>query len=132
MGRTHHQHTGRRGERHAARWLRKRGLRILGRNLKTPIGEIDLLAQEGAWLVVVEVKTGDRARPDALEARIDRAQRHRLQSAVRWVARHARTDAGVGLSAHVAGVRCDWVLVRLGDGPPAVTHLRDVFGGGDA
>ena len=123
----HAHKVGRSGERHAARWLRRRGLRILARNLRTPVGEVDLLAQEGAWLVIIEVKTGTRADPDSLEARIDRGQRRRLQAAVRWIERNVR-QSGVGLPAASAGVRCDWVLVRL-DPPPLVTHIRDVFGG---
>lgn len=126
MGHTHA--TGRSGERHAARFLRRRGLRILARNVRAPTGEIDLLAREGAWLVVVEVKTGRSRDPEVLEARIDRAQRRRLQASVRWIERTVRDDAPPGWPRAVAGVRCDWVLVRLTDGKPVVVHLRDVFG----
>ena len=124
-----HAHTtGRRGERHAARWLRRRGLRILARNVRTPAGEIDLLAREGSWLVVVEVKTGRTADPDTLEARIDRTQRRRLHAAVRWVDETAREDAAPGWPRSIRGVRCDWVLVRLAGRKPTVLHIRDVFG----
>lgn len=45
------------GEELAARELTRRGLTILGRNHRTREGEIDLIAQEGSCLVIVEVKT---------------------------------------------------------------------------
>ena len=101
----HTKDIGRAGERHAARYLRRQGCRILARNLRTPVGEVDLLAQEGAWLIVVEVKAGRFADPDTLEARIDRSQRRRLLAAVQWVDRHARSDLGPGLPTTIAGVR---------------------------
>ena len=102
-------------------------MRILGRNLRTPVGEVDVLAQDGAALVVVEVKTGRRADPDTLEARIDRAQRRRLKAAVRWIEDNLRSsDPQFGTD--VEHVRCDWVLVRLEGRVPAILHVRDVFG----
>lgn len=45
------------GEEFAARELERRGLQILERNVRTREGEIDLVAQEGPFLVLVEVKT---------------------------------------------------------------------------
>jgi len=48
--------SGRRGEVLAALWLMAKGYRILGFRLKTPQGEIDLLALRGRVLAVVEVK----------------------------------------------------------------------------
>jgi putative endonuclease len=48
--------SGRRGEVLAALWLMAKGYRILGFRLKTPQGEIDLLALRGKVLAVVEVK----------------------------------------------------------------------------
>ena len=48
--------SGRRAEIWAAAWLMAKGYRILGFRLRTPQGEIDLLAQRGGVLAVVEVK----------------------------------------------------------------------------
>lgn len=48
---------GRRGEARAARYLRRRGLRIVARNWRCGLGEIDLVARDGDQLVVVEVRT---------------------------------------------------------------------------
>lgn len=48
---------GREGEDRAARFLAKRGYRILERNFRTPSGEIDLIALHQGEVVFVEVKT---------------------------------------------------------------------------
>jgi len=49
---------GARGERVAVKHLKRQGYRILGRNLKTRFGEVDILAQapDERTIVVVEVK----------------------------------------------------------------------------
>ncbi|MGE5191612.1 MAG: YraN family protein [Deltaproteobacteria bacterium] len=48
---------GDKGERLAARYLRRLGYKILARRYRTAMGEIDLIAREGACIVFVEVKT---------------------------------------------------------------------------
>lgn len=55
---------GHRGEGVAAWRLRLAGYRIVARNVRTPVGEIDLIACRNRVLVFVEVK----ARPDKDEA----------------------------------------------------------------
>lgn len=88
---------GRRAEVLAALWLMAKGYRILGFRLATPLGEIDLLAQRGAVLAVVEVKQRTTIE-DALDA-VTPTQRDRLRR------------AAAHLSAHRAGLRD--LLVRL-------------------
>lgn len=48
---------GRRGEAKAARYLARRGLRVLERNWRCPTGELDIIAREGDVLVIVEVRS---------------------------------------------------------------------------
>jgi len=48
---------GRRGERKAAAFLKKHGYRIVEKNWRSPVGEVDLIAVDGDCLVFVEVKT---------------------------------------------------------------------------
>jgi putative endonuclease len=80
---------GQRGEALAALFLRAKFYRIRDRRYKTPVGEIDLVAERGNGLVFVEVKTRTRGsgETEALEAvnasRIVRAAEH-------WLARHPR------------------------------------------
>ena len=57
--------TGAYGERCAARWLRLRGYRIVGRNEEMRRGEIDIIAKRGKYIVFCEVKT--RTESPALE-----------------------------------------------------------------
>ncbi len=71
---------GPRGERAAARHLRQRGYRVLGRNLETRFGEADLLCEApDGCVVVVEVKAR-RFRQNAPppEASVTLAKRQRL------------------------------------------------------
>jgi len=48
---------GARGEEAAARFLRNMGAKILERNLRSPVGEIDIIARLKKQLLFVEVKT---------------------------------------------------------------------------
>jgi putative endonuclease len=54
---TRRQELGRWGEDLAADWLVRHGCEILDRNVRTPYGEIDLVARQGDLLLFVEVKT---------------------------------------------------------------------------
>ncbi len=76
--------SGRRQEVVAALLLMLKGYRILGFRLKTPEGEIDLLAQRGKVLAVVEVKSRTSIEA-ALEA-VSYTQRQRLRRAARAIA----------------------------------------------
>lgn len=48
---------GRQGEDAAAQYLQRKGMKILKRNLRTPVGEIDLVVSQRDVLAFVEVKT---------------------------------------------------------------------------
>lgn len=45
------------GEEQAVLYLRKQGVKILARNYRTPVGEIDIIARRRNELLFVEVKT---------------------------------------------------------------------------
>ncbi|MCA1900531.1 MAG: YraN family protein [Chloroflexi bacterium] len=45
------------GEKIAAEWLAERGCEIVARNVRTPYGEIDIVAQQDDVTLFVEVKT---------------------------------------------------------------------------
>jgi putative endonuclease len=75
---------GRRGESMAAWWLRLHGWRIVARRLKTPRGEIDLVARRGRTVAFVEVKW--RARDEELAMAIDSYRLRRVAAAAEAVA----------------------------------------------
>ena len=86
---------GRRQEIVAALLLMLKGYRILGFRLKTPEGEIDLLAQRGDTLAVVEVKSRTTLQA-ALEA-VGPTQRQRLKRAARALAARRSKQPNVRL-----------------------------------
>lgn len=101
---------GRRGEDAAAEFLRRRGLEVLARNVRTAFGEIDLVALDGDVVVFVEVKA--RRRGGALEA-VDARKQKRLSrlalvflAKAGWLDRAARFDVVAvgpdGACTHVA------------------------------
>jgi putative endonuclease len=75
---------GRRGEWLAAWYLRLNGWRILARRIKTPRGEIDLIARRGAVVAFLEVKW--RARAADLDTAIDPWRLRRVAAAAEAVA----------------------------------------------
>jgi len=94
-----------------------KGYRILGFRLRTPQGEIDILALRGGVLVVVEVKRRTSLLA-ALEA-VTSEQRERLRRAgLNLAARHP--------SLRGAAVRLDLVALAPGKLP---VHIPDAWRG---
>ncbi|MFC3704203.1 YraN family protein [Devosia honganensis] len=81
------QRSGGRGEALAALFLQMRFYRIRDRRFKTPVGEIDLVAEKGDAIVFVEVKT--RLRPGDEAMALEAVNRARIVRAAQyWLARH--------------------------------------------
>jgi putative endonuclease len=73
---------GRWGERLAECWLLGKGFRTIGRGMRTPVGEIDLIVRRRNLLVFVEVKSR-RELQHAYDA-LRPAQRARIIRAGSW------------------------------------------------
>jgi putative endonuclease len=113
-----HQSLARRGERAAARFLRRRGLRILSRNVRCGQGEIDLVALDGETLVFVEVKSRSEGSLSVDLEKIDGRKRRALGRACRlFLAR---------LSEPAASWRVDGVCVEYRRSPlrPRCVEVR--------
>ena len=82
--RTQAERRGRRGELLAAWYLRLTGWRILGRRVRTPRGEIDIVARRGRTVAFVEVKW--RANAADLADAIDSRRLRRVVAAAEAVA----------------------------------------------
>ena len=73
------EEAGRRGERLAGWWLRLKGWSILDRRVRTPLGEVDLIAKKGALIAFVEVKA--RRTAAGLDHAIDQRRLARVAAA---------------------------------------------------
>jgi putative endonuclease len=74
---------GDRGENVAARYLRNQGYRIIVRNFKCDLGEVDIIARDGKTLVFVEVKT--RAYDDPTpEEQVNELKRHQITKVAKF------------------------------------------------
>lgn len=114
------QVSGFRGEDLAHRFLQRLGYCVVARNWRAEdgSGELDLVAWDGATLVVVEVKTRSSSDYGAPEDAVDTEKRDHLK---RTAARFAR-EADVAFDR----IRFDIVSVLLG-GKPRIEHLRGAF-----
>lgn len=89
MKRAEAERRGRQSETLAAWYLRLKGWRILARRVKTPRGEIDLIARRGRVVAFVEVKW--RRTAAELDLAIDHYRLRRVAAAAEAVAaRHVR------------------------------------------
>jgi len=84
---------GQEGESAAEEYLRHKGYRIVARNVRSSVGELDLVAEDGQVLVFVEVKA---RRTDAFGGAIhavhQRKQAKLIQLAAQYLARHHLKD----------------------------------------
>ncbi len=112
---------GRRGEQLAERFLVQAGARVLARNFRTSLGELDLVVDDDGDLVGVEVKTRHRGQPALPEEAVGPAKLARLE---RLVAQFAQQ-----VDREQQGWRIDVVAVEV-DGQGQVSridHIRDAY-----
>ncbi|NWF72202.1 MAG: YraN family protein [Nitrospirae bacterium] len=111
---------GQEGESAAEQYLRHKGYRIVARNLRSSVGELDLVAEDGQVLVFVEVKTRRTgAFGGAIHAVHQRKQEKLIQLAALYLARH-----------HIKDRLCrfDVVLLQGTDAAvPQVEHIQNAF-----
>ncbi|MCZ6472282.1 MAG: YraN family protein [SAR324 cluster bacterium] len=110
---------GRQGERIAARFLEELGYQIRERNYRCALGEIDLIATSGEYLVFVEVKArtaGQNIHPSA-------SVTPRKQAKVRQVGEHYRAHH----PQYAQQPRFDVVSVEVAGKEEKVEHLVNAF-----
>ena len=105
------------GERVAAHRLESEGLRILARNVRTPAGEIDLVAEDGSDLAFVEVRTRRELRGAAAESLTPAKLQRMWRCAMEYCEMH---------SLLVDRIRIDLLSIDLGPNGEAarVEHFR--------
>jgi putative endonuclease len=110
---------GARAEDAAAAFLKRKGMRILGRNLRMRRGEVDCVALDGKTLVFVEVKALRGPVDTYPEEKVTTAKQRRLaRLALAYMKKNRITDTHV---------RFDVVAVTYGEGEPEIYHIPDAF-----
>ena len=74
-----HLEVGQRGENAAVAYVQSLGYKILERNKRYSLGEIDILAQDGETLVVIEVKAGRTGKFGPAYLRVGPEKRNKLR-----------------------------------------------------
>lgn len=84
MTSTLQQRLGQQGEERALIFLQRQGLRLLERNFRCKVGELDLIMQHGATLVFVEVRQRASSRFGGAAASVTPAKQRRLLRAAQY------------------------------------------------
>ena len=112
---------GRWGEEKAASYLQEHGYQILERNLRTPHGEIDLVASKDGLLVFVEVKTRSSTAYGYPEQAVTlRKQAHMLAAAETYFEIHPESSETW---------QFDVIAIQRSPGQePEIVHFENILG----
>ena len=112
---------GDRGEAQAARFLRRKGYKLLGRHDRRRAGELDLVALDGQVIVFVEVKTRRSAEfGHPAEAVGPEKQRRLTRAALAWLKRYDLLDQ----PARFDVIAITWPLDAK---HPTIEHFPNAF-----
>lgn len=118
LTRTEHLRTGATGEELACGWLTTKGFTVLHRNWRHGRHEIDIVARDGRFLVVVEVKTRSSDRWGHPEEAVDRAKQRKLMAAAEALVHSIPEDLEL---------RFDVLGITLTADGPAFFHIPNAF-----
>ena len=110
---------GQRAQKLAEKFLKKKGLRILARNINTGPAEIDLVARHRREVVFIEVRSrwsDSDARP---EETVNRTKQQRLIRGAQAFLKSRRWED--------RPVRFDVVAIDAFVSPPVIRHIPDAF-----
>jgi putative endonuclease len=111
--------TGKNGEELAVRYLEEQGYAIVARNYRLRMGEIDIIARDGEFLVFVEVKTRRSSRFGSPFEAVDfRKQQQIIRVARMYLSRHGGENRAV---------RFDVVAVYFEQRTATIKLLKDAF-----
>jgi putative endonuclease len=112
----HNQKVGAWGEEVTAQWLLEHEHEIIARNVRTPYGEIDIVARQGDVTIFVEVKTLTSSQNFLPEHQITaRKREHMLNAAQHFAAEH-----------QIDHLQIDVIAVEgKPGGTPVITHFEN-------
>jgi len=111
---------GNRGERAAAKFLQRQGYRILARQSRSRIGELDLIALDGETIVFIEVKTrSSLIAGHPTEAVTFTKQQQLTRAALAWLKRYQLLERRG---------RFDVIAITWGrQSAPVIEHYKNAF-----
>jgi putative endonuclease len=110
---------GDKGEDLAALTLKKQGYKVLERNYRTPLGEIDLIARHGGALVFIEVKTRSTNRFGAGPEAVHYGKQTRYRKLADYYLKQKRLGE--------VAVRFDVVGILWQEGEPQIEVIQGAF-----
>jgi len=110
------QDLGRKGEELATRFLKEKGWKILLRNVRLSFGEIDILAEDGEDLVVVEVKTRASLEFGQPAEAVDYEKKRKLWQLAQLLSQQNPTK----------NIRIDVVAIKIGK-KPQIEHIKNAI-----
>ncbi len=114
---THNQSIGKWGEQAAADFLVSKGYEIIARNVRTPYGEIDIVAQQGDVTIFIEVKTRTSNTMGLPEISITpRKQEHMLAAAEHYAQQN-----------EIDHWQIDVIAVEEVNGKPKIVHFENAI-----
>ena len=101
---------GAEGEDRATKSLKREGYRIIEKNFRSPFGELDIVAEEGGYLVFVEVKKrNSQTFGNSLHAINNAKKKHMIKTAMFYMKTHKCFDRRVRFD--VVGIDSDNVKI---------------------
>jgi putative endonuclease len=107
---------GKEGEDRAADFLESSGFRIIGRNIRSALGEIDIIALDHGVLVFVEVKAWSVYSIENLEYGISLKKQRRIIETSKYFLENHREYSDMPIRFDVVFIQAD-----------AVTHIASAF-----
>lgn len=115
---------GERGEIAAWAFLLKKGFKILDKNYRCVLGEIDAVAQKDGRIIFVEIKTRSGKHFGLPEESVHLTKQKKLIQLAEWYRKEKKVE---NLPASFAVVAIDW---KAG-APPRIRIIEDAFWAGE-
>jgi len=115
-----HLSLGDRGEMIAAAYLADRGYQILDKKIRSPFGELDLVARKSGRVIFVEVKTRSTAQFGLPEEAVDLAKQKQITKLAEWYLQKNKIE---NVSARLDVI----ALIYDGASTPQVRHIENAF-----
>jgi putative endonuclease len=113
------QKFGKRSERLAAEYLKRKGYRIIETNYRSKVGEIDIIAKEKATIVFVEVKARSSNRFGSPKGAVTPAKQRKISmAALDYLKQSSQTDARA---------RFDVVSIDTASGNTDIEVVKNAF-----